>query len=59
MKKYVFYKGLNECDFSVCQEFIDRKTSFFLKVLVSHGFLGENVLVLSFTPKSVTCKCGS
>lgn len=32
MKKYVFYKGLNECGFSVCQERIDWKTSFILKV---------------------------
>lgn len=48
MKKYVFYKGLNECVFTVCQGFIDRKTSFFLKVLVSHIFV-QNLLFLSFT----------
>lgn len=48
MKKYVFYKGLNECDFSVCQEFIDWKTSFFLKVLLSHAFLGGKFTCLQF-----------
>ena len=39
MKKYIFYKGLNERGFTVCQEFIDWKTSFFLEVLVRPMFL--------------------
>lgn len=58
MKKYVFYKGLNECGFTVCQEFIDQKTLFFLKALVSHFFLTMwNLLVLGglHTVVGVTC----
>lgn len=51
MKKYVFYKGLNECGFTVCQEFIDQGTSFSLKALVSHFFSCGKFIRPCFIPK--------